>query len=883
MKLELLGLPAFLLVFPTHFAPRGPGEAAGVESPDPVEQEEMVEVPVESSWQDGISSDIQRSEYFFSTADQGAWSAPNRSQGLRSRIDAEGICVVARESSAGDADAAWEFNLATRAFGREGQMTPVGEPTLEVFEGRVELHRAAFTEWYVNDERGIEQGWTIPSPPPGPLGSGLRIELEASGLQARVAADGLSALFVDDAAEVRLRYHGLLAWDATGFELPARLVRTARGLAVHVDDELALYPIIVDPVLGGPAWTAGGGQDQAWFGASVSGAGDVNGDGFDDVLVGAMGFDHGELNEGRAFLYLGSAGGPSLTPNWTVESDQAGAGLGGTVSGAGDVNGDGFDDVIVTAPGFDNGQFILGRVFLYLGSANGPSLAPDWAAANDQAYPSGFGGSISGAGDVNGDGFDDVIIGAHWFDNGEWREGRVFMYLGSASGLSLAPDWIAESNQVDASFGRSVSGAGDVNGDGFDDMIVGAHRFSNDEEQEGRVFLYLGSASGPSLAPDWTAESDQVGTSFGISISGAGDVNGDGFDDVIVGAPYFTHTGLNEGRAFLYLGSASGPSLTPDWMVEGDHDNVFFGSKVSGAGDVNGDGLDDMIVTAPGFTGGEYREGRALVYLGSMSGPSLAPDWTVESNQANLHLGLSVSGAGDVNGDSFDDVIVGTPYFGMNEGRVFLFLAHGPHDCNGNGIDDRQDITSGTSPDCNANWVPDECDISTGNSSDHDGDGIPDECSGPGTNFCFGDGSGMACPCSNTGGLREGCANSTGQGAALLSTGTASISADDLGLHAYHLPPGQPALLFAGLNALNGGNGVPFGDGLRCAGGAILRRGFSVPNASGETTWGPGLIADTGWAVGETRNFQGWYRDPNGSPCGSNFNYTNGVSVVVVP
>ncbi len=872
MKFELLGLSAFLFVLPPHFAPQGPLAIDGGKSLDPGVQEEAAQILTESAWLDEVSADIERGEYFFSIAGQGAWSAPNRSQGLRSRIDAEGIAVLPRESLAGDEDAAWELSLSTRAFGREEQMAPVGVPTLEVLEERIELHHSpsaewpSFTEWYVNDERGIEQGWTIPSPPPGALGSGLRIELEASGLQARIAADGLSARFVDDAAETKLRYHGLKAWDTTGLELPARLVRMAGGLAVHVDDEQALYPIIVDPVLSGPVWTVESDRVEARLGSSVSGAGDVNGDGFDDVILGTPTFDSGKMVRGRTFLYLGSASGLSLTPDWTVAGDQVGSFFGNSVSGAGDVNGDGFDDVIVGARLYDNGQPFEGRALVYLGSASGLSLTPGWTAESDQVG-AWFGHSVYGAGDVNGDGFDDLIIGAPQFNNGEAYEGRAFLYLGSASGPSLVPDWTVESDQIHGRLGSSVSGVGDVNGDGFDDVIVGADSFDNGETNEGGAFLYLGSAGGPSLAPDWMAEGGQALASFGFSVSGAGDVNGDGFDDMIVGAPGFENGELNEGRALVYLGSASGPSLAPNWTVEGNHAPAFFGWSVSGAGDVNSDGFDDMIIGASHFSNGETGEGRVFLYLGSANGPTLAANWTAEGNQALALFGISISGAGDVNVDGFDDVIIGAPGFDngeTDEGRVFLYLGQAPQDCNGNGIDDSLDITSGSS-------------------ADHDGDSIPDECTGPGTNYCFGDGSSTACPCANPGGLGEGCTNSGGQGAALLSSGTASVGADDLGLHAYHLPPGQPALLCAGSTAVNGGNGIVFGDGLRCAGGTVLRLGVTVPNASGQTNWGPGLIAGTGWAAGGTQNFQGWYRDPSGSPCGSGFNLTNGVSVVLVP
>ncbi|MCB9913534.1 MAG: hypothetical protein H6828_00125 [Planctomycetes bacterium] len=149
--------------------------------------------------------------------------------------------------------------------------------------------------------------------------------------------------------------------------------------------------------------------------------------------------------------------------------------------------------------------------------------------------------------------------------------------------------------------------------------------------------------------------------------------------------------------------------------------------------------------------------------------------------------------------------------------------------------------------------------------------------------YCFGDGSGTACPCGNAGAPGEGCQNSSGAGAQLAASGSGGVTQDDLVFDGAQLLPGQPALLFAGVNAVNGGNGTVFGDGLRCAGGSVVRLGVRVPNASGQATWGPGLAASGGWSAGDTRHFQGWYRDPSGSPCGSAFNLTHGVTVVMTP
>ena len=303
------------------------------------------------------------------------------------------------------------------------------------------------------------------------------------------------------------------------------------------------------------------------FGNSVSTAGDVNGDGYSDVIVGANLYDNGENDEGRAYLYQGSATGLSTTSNWTAESDQFSALFGVSVSSAGDVNGDGYSDVIVGAYLYDNGQTNEGRAYLYQGSATGLSTTAAWTAESDQASAN-FGISVSSAGDVNGDGYSDVIVGAYRYDNAEINEGKVYVYYGSAAGLSTTANWTSESDQAGAFFGYAVSTAGDVNGDGYSDVIVGAYTYSNGESQEGRAYVYQGSATGLSTTANWTAESDQVNALFGYSVSSAGDVNGDGYSDVIIGANGYDNGQSDEGRAYVYQGSATGLSTTANWTAE---------------------------------------------------------------------------------------------------------------------------------------------------------------------------------------------------------------------------------------------------------------------------------------------------------------------------
>jgi hypothetical protein len=201
---------------------------------------------------------------------------------------------------------------------------------------------------------------------------------------------------------------------------------------------------------------------------------------------------------------------------------------------------------------------------------------PVWITEGDQGA-SHFGSSVATAGDVNGDGYSDVIVGAPLHDNGETSEGRAFVYLGSPSGLAATPDWIAEGDQAIAQYGFSVATAGDVSGDGYSDVIVGSPFYANGQSGEGRAFLYLGSASGLATTPAWIVESDQANAQLGRSVAPAGDVDGDGHSDVIVGSPQYGNGENGEGRAFVYLGSASGLAATPAWIAESDQANAFFG------------------------------------------------------------------------------------------------------------------------------------------------------------------------------------------------------------------------------------------------------------------------------------------------------------------
>jgi hypothetical protein len=375
---------------------------------------------------------------------------------------------------------------------------------------------------------------------------------------------------------------------------------------------------------------------------------DVDGNGYADVVVGAPTYSS---FRGGAYVYLGSVAGLSATAAW-AQSGAPSSSFGRSVASAGDVNGDGFGDLIVGANG-------AGAAYVYLGSASGLGAAA-WTPPGPAG--SNFGWSVASAGDVNGDGYADVIVG----DNmGAGGAGVAYVYLGSATGLGTVAAW-TQTGPAGSYYGDSVTGACDVNGDGYADVVVGAVRALG---YSGAAYAYLGSASGLATVPTWS-QSGAANAGFGNSLSCAGDVDGNGFADLIVGA---SQEGSSVGRAYLYVGGAGGLAVTAAWSQASLVGTSSFGQSVTNAGDVNGDGFGDIAVGSPQHLGGSPA---VLVYLGSITGLGTTP-MPVLYGAMNSYFGMSVAIAGDVNGDTYADLLVGADYGGVGPGEASVFLGGG--------------------------------------------------------------------------------------------------------------------------------------------------------------------------------------------------------------
>lgn len=692
----------------------------------------MLFQPARGSASPGIAAYPHQADDYRLERNDGRIQARNAAQGFDVDFQAAGF-AIGLDCANGRAI---KIRFELEGVGRGIVAWRPGKPIEEDLSGnRLVVDHGRFRMEYTNDARGMRHDLVVAYRPPGQGLLQARLVLGEDAVPFQVDADRV-VFHQWDGQRMEmvpvLDYSGLVAWDAVGKRLAARMRLSGQVLVLEVDDRGADYPVTIDPISTTPDAVLPGAQAGASHGWAVATAGDVNGDGYSDFLVGAPNYDSPAVDAGQALLYLGSATGVLTTPAWTASGGAAGDLFGYSVSSAGDINGDGYSDVVIGAPGRSSGT---GAAYFYLGGPGGLGALHALRTGDAQAGCK-FGFSVALAGDVNSDGFSDVVVGAPLYDQASGTDnGKAYLYQGDAGGIGAAASWTAFGATSSGQFGFSVAGAGDLNGDGHGDVVIGApyqNRISPPIPviKTGNVFIYQGSLSG--LSPTLTASRSGSGTNaeYGYRVSGAGDTNGDGYADLLVGSPgastgagrvdlypgvsgtamvtataSSTRNGAtgerlgaslamagdangdgygdvllgspgyssNRGRVQLFLGRAAGMDIsvvTAPWSRTGTAAGDHLGAALGTAGDVNGDGVSDLVLAAPDKGG----MGEATVYHGGTSIPNTSASWSYAGDQNYGHMGHALASAGDVNSDGYADVLIGAPGMDGKKGRAMLFM-----------------------------------------------------------------------------------------------------------------------------------------------------------------------------------------------------------------
>ena len=369
------------------------------------------------------------------------------------------------------------------------------------------------------------------------------------------------------------------------------------------------------------------------------------------------------------------------TPSLNLTGGQE-SGQGSVVMG--DFNGDGFDDVLIAEPYHDGNASDTGRVLVRYGSTTGVASAlgdgsaqqPDLILQGEMEHEL-FAHGVA-VGDFNGDGYHDVAIGAPgWNDTSEnftGAPGRIQVYLGNSSGLESNAWWNTSGNDAEQ-LGWKLSASVTMNGDSMADLVASARGYveqvTDVKTNHGKILIFNGSASGLDHLRNITQS--RSGPMFGQSFASNGDLNGDGMSDLLVSNTGDFDNPLGYSSIEIFFGSQNGYNGTLDQSIVSNIQGQLMGSTINYLGDVNSDGYDDFMFNEP-FNGTAYRSGKIWAYYGTGSGiASSAPDYSLESGQSNALIGRTIEPAGDVNEDGYDDVLIMQANPG-DSGKVELIL-----------------------------------------------------------------------------------------------------------------------------------------------------------------------------------------------------------------
>ena len=376
---------------------------------------------------------------------------------------------------------------------------------------------------------------------------------------------------------------------------------------------------------------------------------DFDCDGIDDLIVSRPAAN---TEIGAVDIFWGSGMGISSLPDYNLTGSAGGDRFGSAIANAGDVNGDGCSDLIIGAPGATNNLgFATGVSYIFYGG-NRTYSAANWSDAGEGGGDK-FGGTVSSAGDVNNDSYADILVAATGFTQ-SGGEGKVYLYLGSATGPSTDHDWYTRGYWVNVIQGWSMAGIGDINGDGFDDIALGAAGSFSELTGNGRVEVYTGSLLGSmTLDNYWTTTT--TNTLLGYSVLGIGDVNQDGYDDFAYSEPLYDNLAL--GKVTVLRGSANGLPDNPALELIGTESSQAFGSAMSTIGDINDDGLSEIAISSIGIN--SIGSGKVEYFFADNSQLlRRGVNSILMEGVSGQHLGRTISGGGDVDGDGLFEIIV---------------------------------------------------------------------------------------------------------------------------------------------------------------------------------------------------------------------------------
>lgn len=651
----------------------------------------------DAGWLNEAQSYIRNTEYAFRQTDPRSFACANRQQKVIYTIHSGGYSVAPIRFP-GTQPTEWStcFDVIAASKGAMAYH-PGSQPGYKANEAHLLQYHGLFTIEYLNSPEGLRQNFIINRAPNGNQALQVSIAIKNTGLYTRLVNHQVLKL-ADKKGHTILQYDALKVWDARHTALPAHMELSDAGtLAIVVDDHGAQYPVTIDPLNHSAEWsgTAVGVlptivnqlATDAAYGYSVAGLGDVNGDGYDDVAIGAPGLvdvisGSGSLaSVGAVFVYYGKAGGLPATPDAKLQPSTAVAGalFGFSIAG-GDIDGDGKNDIIVGAP--------MDKVSISIGGSNTAS------------------GTV----------------------------GKVYVFSGASLlgatttpllTLQLSGSGILENGinlSTNALFGFSVAVTDDLNGDGKKDIIVGSPTYAGIKTflgipsldvQSGAAFVFLSGSAGSfslvklnpptsSLLGLGLGSTNINGLLFGISVDGAGDYNGDGHPDIVVGAP----AGINlsslggllngqllQGSALVYYGTGTGIQTQPGATLAasaggllsnlaGSLSNVanLFGYCVKGVKDANGIRTGNILVGAPlggtltNLLGGlQVKTGTVSVFVKKSSNISgiISPNQQLSSPrnnntvlgliQSSLLFGFSIDNTSDMNCDGIADIIIGEP------------------------------------------------------------------------------------------------------------------------------------------------------------------------------------------------------------------------------